>query len=205
MLEAYLMHIQRIKNQRGLSHGTLHIFPYRVLTEEVGAKVRMDTLVEALFQAVEDDVDVVLVSLTGPFSVQDPRFLLLDNLYRERGILLLTAAGNTSSPLAPFPASLSHALSFGVVSGNPPLLTYSNFGFPDAFIEESSLLGRQGTSYGVPYMGALFTVSFFQGAFFETTFPLLLSSALHDTLIQEMHLPLFYEQDFFLALSYLFP
>ena len=139
----------------GVSWNT-KILPIRV-TDEYG-QARVSTVVEALDRAYTEGVKIVQISLsTSQFSQ-----VLKDSVQEanERGILIISTAGNTGEREVRYPAAFEGVIGVGAVNSSKKIESYSTLGdhvslvAPGASVYTTSLYSGyssvSGTSFAAP-------------------------------------------------------
>jgi hypothetical protein len=100
------------------------ILPYRVLDDE-GHGTTFDVC-QAVLAATDRGADVINMSF-----VYYQRSRVLDRILdeaSERGVILVSGAGNDATPMLPFPASDRRVLAVAAVNEDDELADFSNFG-----------------------------------------------------------------------------
>lgn len=99
------------------------IAPYKIVGEDGG---KLSNVVEALNRAIDDDVDVINTS----FGVMDYSYVLeyLTNSAHDKGIVVVSAAGNNATDEAFYPASYDKTIAVAGVYTNGFKMPNSNYG-----------------------------------------------------------------------------
>ncbi len=119
------------------------IAPYKVYGESGG---RISNVVQAVKQAIEDDVDVINTS----FGVKKPSSALekMLELTHENDVLWVSAAGNHNNSLGFYPASFLDCIAVAAIKPDGEKLAQSNYGSwidfaSNGYLVRSSLPGNE--------------------------------------------------------------
>lgn len=139
------------------------LLPIRILDDQgVG---RHDAVCKAFEKALDAGVDVINVSLGSPTN--SPRLTELTQVCRDRGILIVAAAGNDASTKLLFPAALDTTLAVGAIDRLDKWMPFSNYDENNMAVDlvdygdniVSSFIGQSframtGTSMSAPQVSA---------------------------------------------------
>ena len=145
-------------------NNNVDIYSYRVLDDEDQAPV--SRVAEAIYMAIEQDVNIINMS----FGMDDYSEILKEAIHaaKEKGILIIAAAGNTGDDGVQYPAAYEDVMAVGAVNKDGMVEHYSAKGeeievvAPGELVRTTGFIGTEevisGTSLAAPQVTAVATL-----------------------------------------------
>lgn len=151
------------KNEKGITgiNPNVDIYSYRVLDDANQAPV--SRVIEAIYMAIDQNVNIINMS----FGMADSSEALEEAIHiaKEKGILIIAAAGNTGEKGVQYPAAYEEVMAVGAVNKDGEVEDYSAKGrevevvAPGELVKTTGFIGSEevtsGTSLAAPQVTAV--------------------------------------------------